>query len=267
MAVGFRDRKALPSDGLFQPVGAAGSRRLAKSFSRTRRGLCALSSLVFHLSAIGLLSWAITHALPPDRPDAATVEMVFVPAPAALPLPEPVAQPVSEAEPPPPDISPMNAPVPELVAPREPVALPPPPKPRPKRVSRTAAPRSVEQPVTTAPAPAAPVVAAPVVATPVPARLPAVDAHWQSEVARWLASHRNYPAAARRRGEEGRVAIRFTVDRSGQVRDAEIVSSSGSERLDGATLAMLRDATLPGFPATMSQDRVTVTTTVRYSLR
>jgi protein TonB len=94
-----------------------------------------------------------------------------------------------------------------------------------------------------------------------------VDPAWTASVSGWLAVHKTYPDQARRRGEEGRVGVRFTVDRSGRVVDAAIVAGSGSAQLDEAALALLRQATLPAFPADMTQPRVTITTTVRYSLR
>jgi protein TonB len=96
---------------------------------------------------------------------------------------------------------------------------------------------------------------------------PVVDPSWQASVFGWLASRKTYPEEARRRGEEGRVAIRFTIDRSGRVLDAAIVSASGSQRLDEAALALLQRASLPPFPAAMAQARITITTTMRYSLR
>jgi protein TonB len=140
---------------------------------------------------------------------------------------------------------------------------PPRPKPPPRPAPRVAHPQPAVHPAEPASVPAT----APVAAPPTPAALPAVDPGWQNSVASWLASHKNYPDDARRRGDEGRVVIRFTVDRLGHVVDAEVVSSAGSSRLDDATLAMLRGAMLPAFPATMAQDRVTVTTSVRYTLR
>jgi protein TonB len=100
-----------------------------------------------------------------------------------------------------------------------------------------------------------------------PVAAPVVDPSWQASVFGWLASRKTYPEEARRRGEEGRVAIRVTIDRSGRVVDAAIVSASGSQRLDEAALALLRQASLPPFPAAMAQARITITTTMRYSLR
>jgi protein TonB len=108
-------------------------------------------------------------------------------------------------------------------------------------------------------------------AAPVPAPVapvaPMVDRGWQTAVSGWLSARKTYPEAARERGEEGAVAVRFTVNRSGQVVDAAIVSASGSTLLDEAALRFLRQAILPAFPPDMTQARVTITTTMRYSLR
>lgn len=117
-------------------------------------------------------------------------------------------------------------------------------------------------------APAQPRPAAPPLAAPqAPVAAPAVDPGWQAAVSGWLAAHKTYPEEARRRGEEGKVAIRFVIDRSGRVSEAAIVSQSGSERLDAAALALLRQASLPPFPAAMTQARIAITTAIRYSLR
>jgi protein TonB len=104
-------------------------------------------------------------------------------------------------------------------------------------------------------------------AAPAPAAARLVDPAWQAAVAGWLLSHKAYPEDARRRGDEGRVVVRITVDRSGRVLDASVVGPSGSELLDSATVAMLRNASLPAFPASMAEPRITISTSIRYSLR
>jgi periplasmic protein TonB len=94
-----------------------------------------------------------------------------------------------------------------------------------------------------------------------------VDHAWTASVLGWLASRKTYPEEARRRGDEGNVSVRFTVDRSGRVVEAAIISASGSALLDEAALGLLRQAVFPPFPADMPQPRITITTTMRYSLR
>jgi protein TonB len=82
----------------------------------------------------------------------------------------------------------------------------------------------------------------------------------------WLESHKHYPDSARQRGEEGRAVLHFEVDRSGRVLDFAVVKSSGYPDLDAAIEDMMRSATLPPFPAGMTQSRIPVSVTIRFSL-
>jgi periplasmic protein TonB len=93
-----------------------------------------------------------------------------------------------------------------------------------------------------------------------------VSTGWRSAIAAWIETHKTYPEAARRRSEEGQVTVKFTVDRDGHVLDVELVSESGSHAIDDATRGLLQGATLPPFPASMTQTKVTLTVHVRYSL-
>jgi protein TonB len=111
-------------------------------------------------------------------------------------------------------------------------------------------------PASAAPAPAAP---------PPPAEAP-IAPDWQRALASWMAAHKTYPEVARRRGQQGSVGLRFTANRSGHVLSVSLVHSAGSDVLDSAAERMLRDATLPPFPATMTQGTATVTVTIRYTL-
>jgi protein TonB len=94
-----------------------------------------------------------------------------------------------------------------------------------------------------------------------------MDRGWVTAVSAWLAAHRSYPEQARERGDEGNVSVRFTVDRYGRVRQATIVRPSGSALLDEAALELLRNAIFPAFPPNMTEAQVTITTSIRYSLR
>ena len=228
----------------------------ARKYQRAATGV---GSVLLHLAALAGLTALGTRALAPV-PDESAVEMVFQPIAAAPkpPTPEPPTP-----EPPPPDPAPPEPAPPEPPAPEAPPApAPPKPKPVPPRPAPPRAPAPPRDPATPTPiAPTPPPLAAPA------APAPLVDPSWQSGVAAWLEAHKSYPEAALRRGEEGRVVVRITVERSGQVLEATVVGPSGSGRLDAATLTMLRGASLPAFPASMPQARVTVTTAVRFTLR
>ena len=212
---------------------------------------------------------------PPELPAPASPRPVVPPEPPAPPEPVSKPQPI----PPPPEPRPPPEPVPPPETPR---ALPPPKPPPPTRPvvkpvavkppepMREIMPRAVRPAPASVPSPPArtgPAAPPPVAAPPAPAAVPVVDPSWQRAVAGWLASGRNYPEEARRRGEEGRVTVRFTVDRSGRVLEASVVGPSGATLLDAAALALLRQASLPAFPSSMTQARITITTTVRYTLR
>ena len=212
---------------------------------------------------------------PPELPAPASPEPTAPPEPPSPPEPESRPQPI----PPPPELPLPPEPVPPPEAPR----APPPPKPRPparpvvkpvavkppepmREVVPRAA-RSAPAIVPSLPARTTPAAPPPVAAPPAPAGVPVVDPSWQRAVAGLLASGRNYPEEARRRGEEGRVIVRFTVDRSGRVVEASVVGPSGATLLDAAALSLLRQASLPAFPPSMTQARISITTSVRYTLR
>jgi periplasmic protein TonB len=250
---------------------------------RGRVGFGLLSALL-HVAALASVVVLMRVSALPRPPDQPTLEVIFEP-----PGEAPAAEPVAEAPPPPPQVQAPEPPQPEATTPelstpvaepeQKPPETPPPPtiapepvRPPPKPVTKPVVkPSPVKiapvqavhrDPPVAVPQPVAPPVMAPPLAAPA-----AVDGGWQASVAGWLASRKTYPEEARQHGEEGRVVVRFTVDRSGHVIEVNIVGSSGSEQLDAATIALLRNASLPAFPPSMPQARITITTSVRYTLR
>jgi periplasmic protein TonB len=168
----------------------------------------------------------------------------------------------------------MPVPAPAEVLPLPPPeAPPPPPLPKPvERRARTRPPTPVPAPVQQAPVPArierapalAPIQQAPPAPRSVGVRV--VSLSWQRALESWLADHKVYPESARRRGEQGDVTVRFTVESSGQVTDVTVAKSSGSPRLDAAALAMLHGASVPPFDSAMTEARITATVQIRYRL-
>jgi protein TonB len=71
---------------------------------------------------------------------------------------------------------------------------------------------------------------------------------------------------ARRLGREGTVIVRITVDPDGHVLDVTLVQGSGTDSLDQAAEALVRNAQLPPFPPDMKLPRQTVTLPIRYRL-
>ena len=244
----------------------------ARSSARVGFGL---ASVLLHAIVLATLAVLMTRPTLPAVPDEPAIEMVFeqtppppepvVETPPEPPPPEPVVETPPEPPPPPvatppPEPEPAPEPPPTPIAEPKPEPPPAPPRPRP--------PPPRPRPVVAAkPAPTEAPKGPPPMSAPAPAAAPAVDPAWQAATAAWFASRKVYPEEARRRGEEGPVSIRFTVDRSGRVLDSAIVRSSGSALLDEAAMTLLRQATMPAFPASMAQARITITTTLRYSLR
>jgi protein TonB len=143
-------------------------------------------------------------------------------------------------------------------------AVKPPPKPAQRHIEK---PQPNLAAAPTQPAPAA--IAAPQTAyapTTAPAPVPSAEVSpgYTALVSAWLESHKRYPETARWRGEEGRAVLRFVIDRSGRVVEHTVVKSSGFTDLDAAIEEMIRGATLPPFPAGMTQPRQEFTVNIRY---
>lgn len=214
--------------------------------------------------------------LEPPPPETAAELPALASPPEQVRGPSALAPQESPSSPPAPTL-PLSRPLPPASRPSPLLA----PRPSIARVSRSA-PRlqlppdhhgSIGSGVTAPTArPATPAMVQPVqpIASAEPAPRPAVaaiDPSWQAALLGWLASRKTYPEEALRRGDQGLVSIRFTVDRFGHVLEKAVVGGSGFPRLDEAALAMLRQGALPAFPAAMIQPRVTITTTIRYLLR
>src|SRR5476651_596042 len=209
--------------------------------SRATLGGAVAISIAVHVAAIAIAMMAFgRHA--PAAEDPAAITVFVAPAPPAAapaeakpaepPPPEP-PQPLPDYAPPPPEEA---LAVPDFKPPPPPKVSAPPPKPTPKPAV-AAEPRS---------APSAPrQIVPPVNNTPSPSAAPSVVPGWNVQLAAWLASHKRYPSAARQRGEEGEVLVRFVVESDGHVIEVTVEKSSGHAELDAAALAMLQGATVP----------------------
>lgn len=94
-----------------------------------------------------------------------------------------------------------------------------------------------------------------------------VEADYLASVGDWLARHKQYPSAARRRGIEGTGTLRFRVARDGSVLWHRLDESAGSAILDREIEAMIERASpLPPFPPELEGDDLELTIPVRFQL-
>jgi len=240
-------------------------------------------SVAGHVVCLALLILLLPTRIPPLPAPLATggVEVVF--APSAM-LEEPPIQPPIQAEAPPPEAETLPPPSEEPVAAIEPpppihevpvpvVEPPPPPAPRKPLVKHPPKPaeRRPEQPQPS-PAPAGTQPSTAAVTAPKAAYAPAavpsaeISPGYRALLSAWLETHKRYPDSARQRGEEGRAVLRFGVDRTGRIVDFAVAQSSGYADLDASIEEMMRGALLPPFPASMTQPRIDVSVTIRFSL-
>ncbi|MEI6661662.1 MAG: energy transducer TonB [Comamonadaceae bacterium] len=154
--------------------------------------------------------------------------------PLASPITNPIATPI--ATPPAPPVK-ATKPSPSPLTPQpQPPALQPSP-------NQTAT--NPNTPLTTTPATASATITAtsPATTSPAPAKV-----ELPTHVAAYLQNPKpDYPALSVRRGEQGQVVLNVLIGVEGKAQKAEIVKSSGFERLDAAALAtVLRWRYVPG---------------------
>lgn len=229
-----------------------------------------------HLLLIALLFVVPMTVTPPRHLDLSNaVSVVFAPPPQpAPPAPQPpptppqVVEQPPEPPPPPPPLPPIEqpppppAPVAETPPPSPP--KPPEPKPIPKPRPRPAQPVQQAMPQLPLPLPTQP--GPQVASVPSPPPAATISPEYRTLLSGWLESHKRYPEDARQRGEEGRAVLRFRVDRYGRVLDYQVVSSTGYADLDQAVEGMMRGATMPPFPASMTEPEIEVSVTIRFGL-
>lgn len=73
-----------------------------------------------------------------------------------------------------------------------------------------------------------------------------------------IKKHYTYPPLARRRGQEGRVQLRFVIGEAGRAQDIEVVASSGFNLLDRAAVETIRSIPLPPPPRRGMQIPITI---------
>lgn len=204
------------------------------------------------LIAAYLLWWQTPEAIGDDT-DAVTVELTPIDSVAdakqldVAPAPEEMIE--QKPTPPQPEKPPDQPKVEEPPPPEAPtaeVALPPQKPPEKVEEQKTPAPQT---------------------SAPVKGGSPRIEPSWETKLVRRLQQYKRYPNDAQSRGEQGVVLLAFSVDRNGRVIARRIVHSSGFAELDKEVMAMLdRAQPLPPFPTTMTQDQLSLSVPIRFSL-
>jgi len=202
----------------------------------------------------------------------------------APPLPSTAPEPPQPA--PPSDAKPEPEPVPAL--PIFEFSVPPVPEPLPAPSSRDfvkppvsrppARPVERTQPLAPRPAPPAPQRPPADMPATMPSPMPGPDPgdvligqgrqrnDYLSRVARQIAQYRVYPTSALANNQGGRVVMRVTVARTGQVLEVGVRTSSGWPAIDAAEVETIRKAgPFPPLPSEMPGDPVVLVLPVTYS--
>ncbi|MDR1395029.1 MAG: TonB family protein [Deltaproteobacteria bacterium] len=88
------------------------------------------------------------------------------------------------------------------------------------------------------------------------------------QVAQTLKNSQRYPAAARRRREQGQVRVSFRIEKDGRIDSPRIMASSGYKSLDNEVLALMaRVSPLPPLPPESSRPAMTVSVLLKFSLK
>jgi len=95
-----------------------------------------------------------------------------------------------------------------------------------------------------------------------------LEANWQGNLFKRLAKFKRYPEGAKRRGIEGTIKVKFTVNTLGKVLNVVLITSSGNESLDKAAIELIKRAEpLPAPPIHMIKNGVAeVIAPIRYEL-
>ncbi|HVI51869.1 MAG TPA: TonB family protein [Candidatus Sulfotelmatobacter sp.] len=231
----------------------------------------ALAVAALHGAALALaVLWspAVDEATPPP-PAAMMIELAPLPTNTAPPsekapgIEQEAARPVERKI--------EDQPKPDTLVKKAEVALPK-PKPKPavkppdnvppalKPVEQTTAPSAdaaLEKPKMEAPAPGAS-------AAPPSNAVPT----WQGALRAQLERFKRYPAAAQFRRQEGVAYVRFALNRDGKVLWSRLEKSSGHDKLDEESLALVERAQpLPPPPAEMPGDAIEIVAPIQFFLK
>lgn len=97
---------------------------------------------------------------------------------------------------------------------------------------------------------------------------PGVLKNYSATLRRWVARHKQYPNAARRKKLQGAVRLWIRINRNGVVIASRVTRASGVALLDKATESLPRRASpFPPIPSGVKRDTFSFSVTLRYSIR
>lgn len=98
--------------------------------------------------------------------------------------------------------------------------------------------------------------------------MPGHAAGYLAALQAWLERHKEYPARARSRRQEGTVLLFFAMDREGRVHETHIQRGSGHSLLDQEALALIRRAEpLPPPPPEFGDEEIRLVVPMQFFLR
>ena len=91
---------------------------------------------------------------------------------------------------------------------------------------------------------------------------------YTAQIRRRLERYKKYPTSAQIRNIQGTVTVSFTIDRNGGLSSTRLVRSSDHAVLDEEVMALLkRVAPVPPIPKEVSQNSISLTVPIKFSLR
>ena len=96
---------------------------------------------------------------------------------------------------------------------------------------------------------------------------PGTSNSYAAKVRSWLYAHKIYPRRAKMRREEGKVRVRFVIDRAGVLMEGVLIDRSGNDALDEEATAMMRRASpYPKAPPEIPGDRIEFVVPIEFTL-
>lgn len=229
------------------------------------------AALLLHaLAGLSLVMWLAAQRPPPSAAGASALTVSLAafddgPAEKKAERAEPPEMPEPKPEPKPEKPQPKKEPVP-VPAPA-PVVRAAPPEAHPETSAKTPPSAEAPPPAATASETAGSGGLAKSGAAQTGAGTQTVEADYLAAVGNWLARHKQYPAAARRRHIEGVGILRFVIARDGHVLSYGLDEGTGSRILDTEIERMIERASpLPPLPPELEGARRAFTIPVRFNL-